>query len=66
MIKLHVVVGDEVNEAGEVEEVVEAFEGHAVQFLTEPSGVLLILESADRVWKAYAPGAWRTVMRCAD
>lgn len=62
MTKLHVVVGRE--ESGE--ELVEAFEGMQVQFLTEPSGVLLVLETPGKVWKAYAPGSWETVTRCVD
>lgn len=61
-MRLHVVVGQNDKD----EDVIEEFVGPQLEFLTEPSGVLLVLESPDRVRKAYAPGAWETVTRHAD
>lgn len=43
------------------EELVDSFEGPQVSWVTEPSGVLVIMQSKTSVWAAYAPGSWLKV-----
>lgn len=45
------------------DESVDEYAGPEVQFMTEPSGVLLIMERPGKLWAAYAPGSWWGVRR---
>lgn len=58
---IEIVVGTEVNETGDVEDVFDSFDGPQVTWMTEPSGVLVIMQSPGRLWAAYAPGQWLKV-----
>lgn len=57
-MKLRVIVTD--HEGGE--QPVE-FEGPEVQFMPEPSGVLMVLEKPNRPWAVFAPGQWLEAYR---
>ncbi|MGO3325317.1 hypothetical protein [Gordonia sp. (in: high G+C Gram-positive bacteria)] len=58
---IEVIVGTETNETGEVEDVFDSFDGPQVTWITEPSGVLVIMQSPGKLWVAYAPGQWQKV-----
>lgn len=58
---IEVVVGTEVNEHGETEDVFDTFDGPEVTWMTEPSGVLVIMQSPGKLWAAYAPDQWQKV-----
>ncbi|MCF3941324.1 hypothetical protein [Gordonia tangerina] len=45
------------------DEKIDYFDGPEVQILTEPSGVLIVLERPNRLWAVYAPGQWQGVRR---
>ncbi|AUH68519.1 MULTISPECIES: hypothetical protein [Gordonia] len=59
---IEIVTGAEVNEAtGKLEEVYDTFDGPEVTWVTEPSGVLVVMERPGKLWVAYAPGSWQKV-----
>lgn len=60
-MRIEVVTGVEPNEeTGELEDVVDQYFGDEVSWITEPSGVLVVMSGA-KPWVAYAAGVWRRV-----
>lgn len=57
---IEVVVGVESGVDGP-EDVFDAFDGPQASWVTEPSGVLVVMESPGKLWVAYAPGQWMKV-----
>lgn len=49
------------NEIGEPQEIVDTFDGPRASWMTEPSGVLVVMQSPSELWASYAPGAWLKV-----
>lgn len=58
---IEVVVGMEKCEDTASEEVFDTFDGPEATWMTEPSGVLVIMERPGKLWAAYAPGQWLKV-----
>lgn len=49
------------NTDGEPQELVDTFDGPRASWITEPSGVLVIMQSPSEQWASYAPGCWQKV-----
>lgn len=58
---IEIVTGTELDAEGQPQELVDTFDGPTVSFLTENSGTLVIFESPQKPWAAYARGAWQKV-----
>lgn len=40
-----------------------SFEGDKVEFITEPSGALVVFEAPAKPWAAFGPGVWSRIYR---
>lgn len=50
-----------VQKDGEPQELVDTFDGPRASWMTETSGVLVVMQSPSEQWASYAPGAWLKV-----
>ena len=53
---------DKAPESGGVADA-SSFEADKVEFITEPSGALVVFEAPARPWAAFGPGVWTRIYR---